>query len=263
MESTLLHSFLRAAKLKRWFSDSLCPPVIREIKLLFDHIYASKTSDDDHFTPTDELNDVDQCESSFMASSAPANLRPLLTKLTHKVHLQARFKHHGILYATSKTHQGNSQIYFYPNGDTSVNPIPGCIKFIFREGSNNSLALGIQQLLPFNGGNDPFAIYPHFPAQLYSTCLSNKLEKIHPDWILCHFAMWHQTADQAVVLSLSCVCSICLVFNWNADLYFFRTDLTWPHDHFLYCNIQMISMYSFFIFLFQVTIFILTVRGLL
>lgn len=237
MESTLLHSFLRAAKLKRWFNDPSCPPVIREIKLLFDRIYATKTPDDNHVASTDELDDVDRREGSFIGSSVPTDLRPLLTKITNKVHLQARFKHDGIIYATSKTHQGNSQIHFYPNGDTSARPIPGCIKFIFGEGANESLAIGIQRLLPFDGHNDPFAIYPHFPAQLYSTCLSDEIERIHPDWIFCHFAMWHQTADQAVVLSLSRVCSLSLAFGWNSNPYFFRTDWGWLHDHFSCCNI--------------------------
>ena len=216
MESTLLHSFLRAAKLKRWFGDPFCPPVIREIKLLFDWIYA-KTPDSDHMALISEVNDADWCKDSSLRSSAPIDLHPLLAKITHKVHLHARFKHCGILYATFKTHQGNSQIHFYPNGDTSSRPIPGCIKYIFSEGANESLAIGIQRLLPFEGNNDPFAIYPHFPAQLYSSCLSDGIERIYPDWIFCHFVMWHQTAARAVVLSLSRVCSLSLTFSWNPD----------------------------------------------
>jgi hypothetical protein len=58
MESTLLHSFLRAAKLKRWFGDPFCPPVIREIKLLFDQIYA-KIPDSDHMALINEVDDAD------------------------------------------------------------------------------------------------------------------------------------------------------------------------------------------------------------
>jgi hypothetical protein len=223
MESTLLHSFLKAAKLKRWFGDPLCSPVIREIKLLFDRIYTTKTPDYDCTIPSDELDDVNQHGGSFIGSSPPADLRPLLTKITNKVHLQARLKHHGIIYATSKTHQGNSQIHFYPKGDTSAPPIPGCIKYIFNEGANKTMAIVIQRLLPFEGNNDPFATYDHFPAQLYSSRLSDEIERIQPDWIFCHFAMWCPTADQAVVLSLSRVCysfaCISLIL-----IHIFRTD---------------------------------------
>jgi hypothetical protein len=223
MESTLLHSFLRAAKLKRWFADPFCPPVIKEIKLLFDCIYTAKTPDDDPNVPTDEFDDVDLHKDPIMGS-APVDLRPLLMKLTNKVHLRARLKHRDILYATSKTHQGNSQIHFYPGGDTSTAPIPGCIKYIFSEGSHTSVAIGIQRLLPLNGDVDPFAIYTHFPAQLYSARVCDKVERIHPDWIFCHFAMWRQTPDQAVVLSLSRVCSVSLVLIYDSDPHCFRID---------------------------------------
>ena len=46
MESTLLHSFLKLSKIKRWLSNPDQPPAIREIKSLFDNIYTSNSDED-------------------------------------------------------------------------------------------------------------------------------------------------------------------------------------------------------------------------
>jgi len=47
MESTLLRSFLKAAKLRCWLAKPDCPPVMKECKVLFDKIYLPKVSDSD------------------------------------------------------------------------------------------------------------------------------------------------------------------------------------------------------------------------
>ena len=50
MESTLLHSFLKASKLKWWLTWADCPQIFWEIKELFDWVYAPKTHDRDENT---------------------------------------------------------------------------------------------------------------------------------------------------------------------------------------------------------------------
>ena len=108
----LLHSHLRASKLKLWLPRTDCPPVFQEIKVLFDRIYAPKTLDSEVQTQT---------------RSVPSDLQSLLNANTKKVSLRARFRRNGIVYSRESTHAGNSQIYFYPNGDLRAPPVAGSI----------------------------------------------------------------------------------------------------------------------------------------
>ena len=59
MESTLLHSFLKAGHLKHWLAELDCPAVIKECKTLFDKIYSPKVLEGegaDGDTNTDHVN---------------------------------------------------------------------------------------------------------------------------------------------------------------------------------------------------------------
>lgn len=197
MEFTLLHSFLRAGKLKRWLAKPDCPPVIKECKLLFDKVYAPRISDSNESS----TGQVEDTTAIHAAHAAPADLRPLL-KTTQEVGTNARVQHDGITYSSSKTHLGNSLVQFYPGGDRALSPIPGSIKYIYREGK--TMYLAVQRQLPSdNLVVDPFAQYPHFPAKVYSSRLSQNLERVHLDWVFSHYARWNFTADSAVVLSLN------------------------------------------------------------
>ena len=125
--------------------------------------------------------------------------------------MHAWLRHHGVIYAISSTHLGNSLILFYPHGDKSKSPIPGCIKFIFEQGR---LVFTVQrQLEAAQGVLDPFEPYPHFSAKLYSSCLSEELEVVHVDWVLCHFVCWQISSEHVVVLSLSRVSCFGLPFH--------------------------------------------------
>ena len=90
---------------------------------------------------------------------------------------------HGLVYAVSKTHEGNSQILYYPDGNTSLEPVMGIITFIYLEKLNSTIqpAAAIQRLTPVNGDSpDPFFKYPNWPAQLYY-CDSSTYEQVQPD----------------------------------------------------------------------------------
>jgi hypothetical protein len=197
MEFTLLQSFLKATKLKRWLAKPDCPPVIKECKELFDKIYSPKRPDSDGSCKADE--------NIINHTSAPTDLRAFLKD--PKPTLMARVRYNGIIYSTAKTHEGNSLVQFYPHGDMATSPIPGSIRHIFREGENTYLA--VQRQLPAdNAVLDPFVHYPYFPAKLYSSRLSQTLELVHLDWISAHYARWNFTPDHAIVLSLNRVCAL-------------------------------------------------------
>ena len=55
MESTLLHSFLKSSKIKRWLSNPDQPSAIREIKSLFDNIYTPDSDEDGNSEGIDDF----------------------------------------------------------------------------------------------------------------------------------------------------------------------------------------------------------------
>ena len=204
MESTLLASFLKASKIKRWLANPQNPSIVKEIKSLFDKIYSS--GDLDKNSKTIELMDDDEVNAKYLpASSAPKIVQQFLNPGKTSVRLHARFKRHGIIYAVSKTHEGNSQILYYPNGNTSSKPVVGIITFIYSEKTKSVIqpAAIVQRLKPLNSESpDPFSKYPHWPAQLYYCNLST-YERIQPDWVHGHFARWNINTAHMVAVPLN------------------------------------------------------------
>jgi hypothetical protein len=193
----MLRSFIKAASLKRWLGRSDCPPAIKECKVLFDKAYASKKDEYPGLAPLGD--DIEESnEQRFV--SVPSDLQPLING--SKVMLRARCHLHGVVYARSSTHLGNSLVHFYPGGNKSSPPIPGSIKYIFA--TQNTVAFAVQRHLNMRPGTvDPFAAYPDFPARLYASTLADELEVVELDWVTCHFARWQISSEHVVVLSLS------------------------------------------------------------
>ena len=194
MESTLLHSFLRASKLKRWLARIDCPQVFREIKELFDKLYAPKIRDSDGVTEEDD-------EAQTSTRSTPHDLQSILGSKSDRISMRARLKHNGVVFSVASTHAGNSQIYFYPDGKVTAPPVAGSIQYIYNAGIGTRLAIRCQQSLP-DHISDPFSRYPHFPAKLHCSRLSGALEEVDPAWIYCHYARWVMNDDYAVILKL-------------------------------------------------------------
>lgn len=201
LEFTMLQSFTRAGKLRRWLSRPDCPEAVKECKALFDKSYPQNVD-------TNGIGDVDDEMATYVLEvqkkpqTTPADL--LLLTGSQRVVLHARFKSLGVVYTRSSTHLGNSLICFYPLGDISSPPIPGSIKYIFSSG--DEIIFAVQRQLPCVVGDlvvDPYAPYPNFGAKLYQSRLGDLLEKVKVDWISCHFARWNMTPKYAVVLPLS------------------------------------------------------------
>ncbi|KAI6123615.1 hypothetical protein EDD16DRAFT_1827755 [Pisolithus croceorrhizus] len=169
----MLELFLKAAKLRGWLSRPECPPAVHECKA---HALNSKTP-----------------------SAVPHDLFKLIRE---QVAVQyARIRHTSIIYSRSSCHLGNSLIFFYPDGNRTKSPVPGTIKYIYS--SNGAITFAVQRRLPLKlGGHDTFAAYPHFPAKLYSSLLSKRLEAIELPCVVSHFARWAISDDQVIVLSL-------------------------------------------------------------
>ncbi|KAG0699831.1 hypothetical protein DFH29DRAFT_754332, partial [Suillus ampliporus] len=157
--------------LHRWLSRPDCSPAIQECKFLFDSTYAPKSA-------------------GTLAI------------------LRARLKFNGIVYSRASTHVGNSQVFYYSQGDRLSSPVPGSIQHIYAT-PTGELVFAVHKLLPRHDQSiDPFAMYPHFPAKMYSSSSSSHLENVKVSWVVSHFARWAVSSDTVVILSLSRVSTI-------------------------------------------------------
>ncbi len=102
----------------------------------------------------------------------------------------------------SSLHKGNSLIMFKQEG-THSEPVPATIKYIFTDYLGETF-FAVQRFLPIPAGiEDPYSIYPHFPARLYLSSPAVSLDLVCPDWITCQCASYPFSEDYMVILSLS------------------------------------------------------------
>ncbi|KAG1825154.1 hypothetical protein EV424DRAFT_1298634, partial [Suillus variegatus] len=168
--------------LHRWLSRPDCSPAIQECKFLFDSTYAPKSTG----TLGEELAE-DPLDDTI---------------------LRARLKFNRIVYSRASTHIGNSQVFYYSQGDRLSSPVPGSIQHIYTT-PMGELVFAVHKLLPRHDQSiDPFAMYPHFPAKMYSSSSSSHLENVKVSWVVSHFARWAVSSDTVVILSLSRVSTI-------------------------------------------------------
>ncbi|TFK45236.1 hypothetical protein OE88DRAFT_1640188 [Heliocybe sulcata] len=198
LELSMIKSFIRGARLRHWLAREDCPPAIKECNAVFQEIYGQSGRPD--FAE----------DRRICARATPDELKALVS--TDRVILTSRTKHDGVGYATRMTHIGNSLIEFYPSGDAKARPVPGCIEYIYKPEGAQALLFAVRRHMPVEGAIDPFSQYPDFPAQLYSSRLSNKLELVEAHWVFSHFAQYQTNPDQVVIVSLSRVCAVFVLF---------------------------------------------------
>ena len=104
--------------------------------------------------------------------------------------------------STSKTHEGNGQIFFYPNGDLA--PVAKFIQYIYSAGTKlNKTLLTIKHAVAVDKSiTTPFAKYMHWPMWLYHLDLKS-CEWIPSEWISGHFVRWDFSSEHIAVLFLS------------------------------------------------------------
>ena len=161
------------------------PLIVQEIQSLYDCIYTPNNADTANTT-----NDDDKLLTQGLAGLAiPKDLWPLLCPGNIEIHLQARLKQEGVIYLTSKTHEGNSQIFFYPNGDRMLAPVVG---FIYSEGKkSNKTLLAVKRAMTVGKSvTDPFAKYMHWPMRLYHSGLNKSYEQILLMYLGCDKDQW-------------------------------------------------------------------------
>ena len=105
-----------------------------------------------------------------------------------------------IVFSTSRSHAGNSQIYFRPSGDTSADIQAGVIVYIC-EFSSGLLRYAVRRVEPMGRHDvDKYAIYEDFPARRVSTRVSASLELIDPAWVT--FFSWREDESHMVIIPI-------------------------------------------------------------
>lgn len=198
-EVTMLNSYLRASKLRRWFQRPDCPPALCQVKRFFDKAFGTG-----NFAHSEEALEAEEnVEVSRHRPPIPEDLRSLLTyDECNKAVVLARCKHDGFVFARSTTHLGNSLVRYHAK-DRTVQY--GCIKYIYKIDSR--IQLVVQRHLPAKGG-DPFERYVDFLATVKSPELSPRLECIPLRHVICHFARWTMPSGDVAVVPLYKVCKL-------------------------------------------------------
>jgi hypothetical protein len=192
MEASIFSAYVAASKLRRWLSRPNALMFIKECKELFDSVFAPRFKDSAVYE--------DSSIRERQNASTPFDLRHLVPEV--KVALRAHVPHADVMYSRSSTHLGNSLIFYFSGGSPTGGPVAGSIKYIYLR--NGLWRLAVQRQLPApEGVQDPFKCYPHFPACLYSTVLSEQLEEVDLTWLVGHYARWNVTDTLCVVLTLS------------------------------------------------------------
>jgi hypothetical protein len=189
----MLYSYIKTTMFCRWLAQPDCSPIIQECRDIFDRVYAPKSAkNSSQVFAEDPMNDAIQVPDCAITSDVPDDLYILLRRCTAT--LCATLKFDGIMYSRASTHLGNSQIFFYPQGDQTLTPVPANIKYIYgmltEELSFAVLSFAVQRHLPLDHHNctiNPFSIYPDFPAKMYSTELESHLENVKLSWAVSHF----------------------------------------------------------------------------
>ncbi len=184
----MLHSFLKASRLKCWLSRPDCPQAIKECKILFNQLTSPTTMD----TCSQESNHM--------------------TPTPREGH-SARIKHDGVFYTLSATHPGNCLVLYVPGGDATASLVPGQIFDIITQ--ENVTTFKVRRFMPPEDGTiDPFKCYINLPIKLYSSNLDPILETVQLDWVAGHFAKFPVSDEHIAVLSLSRVRSNSVYLVW-------------------------------------------------
>jgi hypothetical protein len=189
MEMTIHRSFIRGANLRRWMSRLDAPSLIRNAQSLFDKTYSRKVDDHPMAIPTVD-NSNDRYEPEEELDSAPYNMD------------MPRLRWNGVFYTRYKTHNGNSGVMWYPEGDRSRRPVPGQIRKIECRG-RGTISFVVEPLLPANLTKpDPFASWPEFRAQTWSSAHAGDV-KIELNWVASQMIWCELDDEHCVVIPVS------------------------------------------------------------
>lgn len=193
---SIVRSYIAGTKLRRWLTRVDAPVWIRECRVFFDKAFGSRFKDPSPLVPS--------AVPRQGAHETPLDLRQLVPSSQVALHAYATYAN--VTYARSSTHLGSSLVLYHPAGSVAADPVPGSIKYIYST-NQQEVRLAIQRQVHAPPSiPDPFARYPHFPARIYSTSLSDHLEEVKLTWLVGHYGRWVITDEYCVVLALLRVC---------------------------------------------------------
>jgi hypothetical protein len=226
LEFTMIRSFVRAVHLKSWLARPDAPPSIKECKDLFDKAFKPSSEDPSLTDPGDvrlyqafatdysSVEEFHHVQAQIAPSKLPCDLALLLNGRNAAV--RARITYRNVVFTRSSTHLGNSLIEFTLNGDRTLYPIPGCIKYIFIENGRPTFA--VHRHLPAeDDAPNPYAPYAAFSIRIYSSKLDLCLERVELEWVTGHFARWSMTENLVAIMSLCDVGVISFFQSYSYD----------------------------------------------
>ncbi|KAF7333201.1 hypothetical protein MVEN_02386000 [Mycena venus] len=182
-EATILNTWIRGANLRRWINRPDCPAILLEFHRLFSLYLGVNLGD----------------------RSAPGN-----SSIKRAESRPAHYEHDRVNYSKSTTHLGNSLVMYVEPGTGKTRA--GSIEEIVVGKQKTEFKVRRQAPLP-PGKNDPFKIFPHFPAETYSSKMSADVDTIEPESIISHYARYNFSDERAVILNLSRVISSLYLIN--------------------------------------------------
>jgi len=192
-----VETFVRIGALRRWFSRPDVASGLKKCYTVFNRFYGNSAAYMQAMNvEADDDDDADDDE--------------VIATLSNKDDI-ARVRHEGVVYSRSRTHHGNSQILFYPNGDRRHPPLPALIDKISR--SEGEITLTVRCYRERHSQIDPFERFQHFDAKLYSSQVANSTLEVKLPWIKCHFAAYEWTKKDTAILSLSRVSNMNMIVH--------------------------------------------------
>jgi hypothetical protein len=219
-EQTIGRSWYRSSNFRAFLTKASCPPALQNCLEFFETLVGSQVRDtlatdallfQDH-TEDAELDDADDSHASH-SQRLTQDIHALLIRrlpgrfIPTEVNFISHSRHHGILYSTNATHEGNSCVFL------SGNHTPFCIEKILRfpnkGGGGLSPELAVEAWLivrPHLGAGvtlDPYLAYPYLRARIWSVELGPP-EAVRISQIDSHFAKCQiRWEDQDVVVAVS------------------------------------------------------------
>lgn len=190
-------TYLISWGVKWWLANPQVPPILWEMHSLYDHTYIPNNAD------VDMMDDDWKLQTHGLAGlSVPKDLQPLLHNKDIEIHLYAQLKCDGIIHSTYVTHEGNSQIFFYLDGNRKLAPLQDYNIFIPRVPSWMPYLLWNVLSLWTN-----LSLILHQVHALSCTTLQFILEQA-----LCHCGWWYYSSEHMVILSLNKVSSYSFLY---------------------------------------------------
>lgn len=207
----MLRSFIREARAKLWSGRPGAPSFLGACRKLLERYTqrqadqaARRENEDGHAEDSSDSEDDDLDEEiqdhEQQPDPQPINVQPeVFIRECDKQ--RKRYRKEGRSYSIYESHPGNSQVMYVRRGDAAVErslQVPGRISRICERSGVCKFVVQAYTALE-ETVEDPFSVYPDFPARLYNCELSETIELVDPRDIKGHFARYSWPGSDSLI----------------------------------------------------------------